>query len=275
MKKLISLLVVATLLVASLATVAFAAEGAQITVESVEAPVGEEVTLKVSIANNPGFAATKIVIEYDDGLELVGVDTKGMLLEGAAENDEKGIVSFAKATNVTEDGVLMTVTFKVIAAGEHSVNAVVKNMTSADTKDVTYEAEEGTVSTGHTCKLVDVAEVPATCTEPGVKAHQKCEECGKLYVDGKEVTAADLVIPAAGHNFGGEWKYDDAQHWYVCTVCGEECGHEAHTWIDGICFCGHENKGPAPTGDIAMIIFALAAVSGTGLVTLTGKKKEN
>ena len=272
MKKLISLLVVAALVV-SLATMVFAAEGAQITVESAEAAVGEEVTLKVSIANNPGFAATKITIEYGAGLELVGVDTEGMLLEGGAENDEKGIVSFAKVSNVTKDGVLMTVTFKVVAEGEHSVKAVLKNLTAADTSDVAYTTEEGVVTVGHVCSLVDVAEVPATCTEDGVKAHQKCEVCGKLYLDGKEVTEADLVIPA-GHSFG-EWSYDDAEHWYVCTVCGEECGREAHTWIDGVCFCGHENKGPAPTGDVIAIVLALAAVSGTGLITLTGKKKEN
>lgn len=273
MKKLISLLVVATLVVASLATMAFAAEGAQITVGSAEAAIGEEVTLEVSIANNPGFAATKITIEYGAGLELVGVDTEGMLLEGGAENDEKGIVSFARISNVTKDGVLMTVTFKVVAEGEHSVKAVLQNLTAADTSDVAYTTEDGVVSVAHTCVLVDVAEVAATCTTDGVKAHQKCEVCGKLYLDGKEVTEADLVIPA-GHTFS-QWQYDEAEHWYICAVCGEECGREAHNWVDGVCHCGHENKGPAPTGDVIAIVLALAAVSGTGLITLTAKKKED
>ena len=57
-----------------------------------------------------------------------------------------------------------------------------------------------------------IAEVPATCTEEGTKAHYQCSECEKLFVDEttaqddgtsvtikKEVTAEELVIEKIAH----------------------------------------------------------------------------
>lgn len=48
--------------------------------------------------------------------------------------------------------------------------------------------------------LVPSTKVDATCTETGVKAHGTCADCGKFFIDGKEVTAEDLVIEALGHD---------------------------------------------------------------------------
>ncbi len=46
---------------------------------------------------------------------------------------------------------------------------------------------------GHT--LVSVAEVPATKTTEGVKAHEKCSVCNGLFIGDEQVNAEDLVIP--------------------------------------------------------------------------------
>lgn len=278
MKKLISLLVVVAMM-ACLATTVFAAEEAVITVSSVDAGRGEEVTLEVSIANNPGFAATKITIEYDAAaLELVGVDTTDMLLDGAAENDEKGIVSFAKTNNVTEDGVLMTVTFKVKdeAAGcGFEVKAVLSNLTAADRSDVAYSTVSGTVGTEHS--FGEWYEVTAaTCTEKGVE-RRDCAYCDAY--ETRETATID-------HMHDGSWEFDEIGHWHVCD-CGEHVGYGEHTYGEGVkgengwmvyacTVCGYEKtEQSAPTGDMSAVFFALAAVSGTGLVTLTAKKKEN
>lgn len=78
----------------------------------------------------------------------------------------------------------------------------------------------------------DVPEVPATCTEPGVKAHQKCNKCGKLLVDGKVVTEEDLVIKPA-HKPSEEWIKGEETHWHVCSVCGEKVKEAAHEWNSG------------------------------------------
>ena len=237
MKKIISLLVVVTLMAAFLVTSAFAAEGAQIAVNEVNGVRGEEVTLEVSISDNPGFAAGKIIIEYDaTGLELVGVDTAGMLMEGGVENDAKGIVSVAKAVNVTDDGVMMTVTFKVKAdaeEGSYSVSAKVENLNAADRSDVAFTTVEGAVIVPHICEEFDSIEgTDATCDENGVKAHEKCVSCGKLYIDSVEVQESDVVIEAHGH----DWKDANCTDPKTCEICGvTEGAANGHDWKDATC----------------------------------------
>ena len=71
-------------------------------------------------------------------------------------------------------------------------------------------------------ELVTVPEVKATCTTDGTKTHEKCETCGKLYVDGAVVAAESLVIPATGHAFG-EWVVDEAAGVKTRT-CKNGCG---------------------------------------------------
>ncbi len=46
---------------------------------------------------------------------------------------------------------------------------------------------------GHT--LEPIAEVPATETENGTKAHDHCTVCDKLFIDGTMVLASDIIIP--------------------------------------------------------------------------------
>lgn len=55
----------------------------------------------------------------------------------------------------------------------------------------------------HTHTLTYVAEVPATATKEGTKAHYKCSVCNKLFSynnQEQEVTAASLVIPKLTQN---------------------------------------------------------------------------
>ena len=81
---------------------------------------------------------------------------------------------------------------------------------------------------GH--KLSAVAEVPAACTENGVKAHWVCSVCGKLFADAEgqnETTLEALTIPALGHKtqLVGAKPATCTEDGYtgdeVCTVCGE------------------------------------------------------
>ena len=280
MKKLISLLVVVAMMAACLGTIAFAADETKITVETVDGARGEEVTVAVSIEGNPGFAATKMTLDFDTtALELVKIEVEGMLLEGAAVNNEKGIVSFAKATNVTKDGVLMTVTFKVKAEATgcgFDVKVIVNNLTSADQSEVTYTAENGTVGTEHAYGEWYEVEA-ATCTKKGLEQR----DC--LYCDASETRETNTI----DHMHDGEWKFDEVGHWHECDVCAEHLSYGEHTYGEGVegengwtvftcTVCGHEKyEEPAPTGDVSAIFFALTAVSGTGLVTLVAKKKED
>ena len=94
--------------------------GATVTVEKVtgEYTTGSEVTLKVSIAGNPGFAGFKFEVIYDaDKLTLKeitqGTVTGGMFTPNPGENT----VVLANAVNLKGDGTLFTLKFTVNEAG--------------------------------------------------------------------------------------------------------------------------------------------------------------
>ena len=93
---------------------------ATITVETVQKEVkaGDEVTLNVSIANNPGFVAYDFLIDYDKAdLELKEV-ANGSFKGNLVGNEETAKVNFIAEPNAgehTNDGVLFTLTFNVKA----------------------------------------------------------------------------------------------------------------------------------------------------------------
>ena len=102
------------------------------------------------------------------------------------------------------------------------------------TAKVTFEGKEYTdtkteviPAAGHT--LTAVAEVPATCETAGVKAHWKCEVCGKLFSDagGKTATTLEkLAIPATGHAYGAPvWKWTDDFKATATFTCGNDASH--------------------------------------------------
>ena len=240
MKKILSILVVVALMAAFLVTSALAAEGdPQIVVSSVTASAGETVTLTVSLKNNPGITNGKITIEYDANvLEPVTgtVITAGDLANGATVLSSGYVMNFVAPAGITGDGVLFSVTLKVKAdaTGTGTVKAVVSKMKNSGA-DVAFTAVDGVVTVGsntpeHTCAPTDVAEVPATCTTNGTKAHQKCA-CGKLFLNGVEVTADALVIPA-GHTLT-----DVAEVPATCTTNGtkahKKCSVCSKLFVDG------------------------------------------
>ena len=93
---------------------------ATITVETVKkaVKVGDTVTLNVSIAGNPGFAAFDFTVKYDAGkLELTKAE-KGNIEGSFTDNKDTGKVNLYVAADkkeYTEDGVLFTLTFNVKA----------------------------------------------------------------------------------------------------------------------------------------------------------------
>ena len=61
-----------------------------------------------------------------------------------------------------------------------------------------------------------------TCTEDGLKLC-RCTVCGK---------EMEVVIPALGHDHGGNWTWNREEHWKKCLRCGEIIDCEEHTYGD-------------------------------------------
>ena len=113
-------MVLALLLTASLSLAVFAAEPAKITVEKQTEAVnaGKEVTLAVTISDNPGFMSGVWKIEYDSSkLELKSINTKldgRPYMDGSyTPNVARDTITYANAEAVVGDGTLFTLTFFV------------------------------------------------------------------------------------------------------------------------------------------------------------------
>ncbi len=96
---------------------------------------------------------------------------------------------------------------------------------AADLKNVTLIPAKG-----HNFDTELVAEVPATCTEDGVKAHYECADCDAVSLDGVDACDADkLVIAAINHENGwinGESEIanclEAGYDYKYCKFCGIE-----------------------------------------------------
>ena len=123
-------------------------------------------------------------------------------------------------------------------------------------KDYTDTKTEPIPAKGHT--LTAVAEVPATCETAGVKAHWKCDVCGKLFSDAEgntETTLEKLTIPATGHTYGEPvWKWTDDFKATATFTCANDATH-----VENV------------TAEVTSAVTTPAACETTGVRTYTAK----
>lgn len=166
MKKFLSIAMVAVMLVALCSTV-FAADGATMTVGTVDGYRGEKVVVPVVVSNNPGIAAAIVTITYDtNNLKLNKVET-GADFPGLLERSTK-IVWVTSATDddgnkidVTANSAIFNLTFTVLdtaADGNYPIELTIAEhggATNLAEQNVTFTAVNGAIK---------VAEKPATTT---------------------------------------------------------------------------------------------------------------
>ena len=218
MKKTLTLLLAAVMVLTCMTGVVFAAEP------------GDTVTVSFTVAENPGFATFGAQIKYDTSvLELVSI-AKGELCSNGFFNGNaaNGKVAYANTENITATGVLFTATFKVKAGAALGTYAVTATLDTTSTANEDYEPVVFAIAGGNvevTCEHAWGAwteKTPATCTEDGSK-ERTCGKCGAVETE---------VIPALGHDFGG-WAFDDEGHWHECSRCDAVADHAEHDneWV--------------------------------------------
>ena len=135
---------------------------------------------------------------------------------------------------------------KLPAAGADIIVKAVDNAGNRAEKKITVRI--------HTHRAVLVKAVEPTCLTAGNKAYYVCD-CGRWYADSScttEITSKDVVLPAKGHSFSGDYVYDTDGHWKVCSQCGALGKKHSHVYDDDrdtICNdCGFERtiKKPEP-----------------------------
>jgi len=217
MKRILSVLLVAILIVTSLSTVAFAAT---------EVQTGDVKSFTVTVSGDE-FTNYGIQLSADAGLKITNIS-------GVAGNVSTGKVGYAGTSNVTSHSFSVTVEVTATEPGTYNIYA---NVTEAG-KQVTVVGDDGTT----TVKLVAASlsangasfvivepecehswsewtiVKEADCDEDGLKT-RTCSKCGEV---------EEVVIPAKGHTI--KWAYDENNHWHVCSVCGEIIDEkEAHS----------------------------------------------
>ena len=86
---------------------------------------GDTVSVTISLANNPGISALAFRVSYPKGAMTLESAVAGGLFGSATLNTSTGMFLFDNATDVTENGTLLTLTFKVsdmAALGEYRIS---------------------------------------------------------------------------------------------------------------------------------------------------------
>ncbi len=142
--------------------------------------------------------------------------------------------------------------------------------TPDDTDNYNTVETDISVEVEHAHKGVLIEEVPATCTQTGVKAYYECSICQKYFEDeacNKPITDLDSwkVIPSLGHDFGGWTSNGNGTHTGTCQRDGcdatdtQNCsGGEATYFLKAECeICGGpygelKEDTTLPTGEISV-----------------------
>lgn len=161
---------------------------------------GREVTIPVTVTGNPGFAAMTFSVDYDKTrLELLGCE---MDLEGfnATVSKENGRIVFVRASNYTEDGVILTLRFKVPQEAQDGLAEIaltVQEALSADETAVSFGTSSGSVRV--------VTRIPGDTTDDGIVDLKDILRL-KKYLAGKDVV---INLTNADMNENGEVQLDD------------------------------------------------------------------
>ena len=120
-EKIICWIISAAMMLSVVTTTAFAGEKGLFVVSDAEGTAGETVEINVSIENNPGIIAAAMKVYYDtDMLELISVKDRKMFPDSMFSQSYSSYPYYASwmdalaTDNKEEDGVLMTLTFKIL-----------------------------------------------------------------------------------------------------------------------------------------------------------------
>jgi hypothetical protein len=127
-------------------------------VSDVSGVAGEEVTVTISLKNNPGITTACMELAYDSKkLELLNVEDRGLLKDSTTSETLAAnpyvfqwIESLATVNN-TANGVIATLTFRILEncePGSAALELIVSpsDVYGVDMKPVAFEVEQGTVT---------------------------------------------------------------------------------------------------------------------------------
>lgn len=206
---------------------AFAADSVKISVGSVTAKPGQEVTIPVSISNNTGVAGIALDFTLASGVELQSI-TAGDVLSTGTFTPNGTVVSWFGNDNITANGVLMNIKVKAPSkAGSYSVSAALRNgkassICDEDSRSVAVTFAAGTLKVEDTTPTkVDLskctvtlsktsytydgnAKTPTVTVKNGNTTLTKDTDYTVVYKNNTEVGTATVTVTGKGNYTGSK-----------------------------------------------------------------------
>lgn len=255
-KTIVALMLILTLLTSVFAiSTVNAAQGGVIAAETVQVEDGDEsVDVNISVSNNPGIMGMTLTVTFDENaLELEKVADGGIL--GAQSHKPEHVSPYTLAwsndtatTDITANGVIATLTFKVTANAEKG-NAYPIGLSydydnfdiyNVNMEPVSFSMQNGEIKMPaapvvHTHDVTKIDAKGSTCQKQGNNEYYYCEGCGKYFKDAEatvETTVDAEKLPLADHNYiekvSEEYLKEaatcksQAVYYKSCSVCGNQ-----------------------------------------------------
>ena len=241
MKKIISTLLLAVMIVCCFANVAFAsaAGDAAIAGSYVETDAGSQVTVSFT-ASNLEYVSYWFELNYDSSaLEIVSISKGGATAGSFQANTGTGRIAAAADAGATANGTLFTVTFNVTdtakVGDKYNVGLKVLEIRKQGGESVSPSVGSAAVEIVCDHEYEGVVTTPATCAAEGVKTYT-CKHCGDSYTE---------AVAKLDHEYVGEVT--------IPATCAAEgvktftCKHCGDSYTEAIAKLDHEYVGEVTT----------------------------
>ena len=123
------------------------ADGGQISVGTVKGRAGDTVNVSISITDNPGIVVMMLQLNYDkDILKLIGVSNTNSIFSNPVHTGDYNLLPFnmswlmliGKGINNTENGLLVTLTFEILADTEPGETDILISYAYSDVLNANY-----------------------------------------------------------------------------------------------------------------------------------------
>ena len=192
--------------------VVIADSGCTFYIENQTISSGDTFEVAIKVKNNPGFNVLTLTLKYDEEkFDLIG-EPENKIPEFSMTVAKNLLWTYSE--NFSQDGTICLLKFRAkdgVAEGNYKFELVLREVINKSAQSVSAVAESATITI--TCPHANkttVVEVPATCAAEGTKAHEKCSDCGKLFLNGKEVTESEISTPKDPANHNGEIEIRNA-----------------------------------------------------------------
>lgn len=251
MKRLLSILLIVTMMFTFMVPAAFAAGGPSVNVTGASVSAGKTVTVTISLTGlTEGVTNGELKVTADSALTLV--DLKAADLPGVVvTNPAAGKVVFSHTTPELV-GAFAVATFKVdedAVSGDYYISAVVTGMRNGAGLRVSANPGTGKITvhahtwgdyskdaSGHwqTCSCGETTAKAPHIPGPAAtyESAQICTICGYVIAP---------ALPAPHEHVWGAWApYSEVQHMRVCATDSTHVDYANHNFVDNVCAdCGY------------------------------------